>query len=65
MEEGLGNALQIILQLGTELNIQMPTQTVSQQQMMEQVDELESIESLLDLLKFIREDRRNMLVRNP
>ena len=32
---------------------------------MEQVDELESIESLVDLLKFIREDRRNMLVRNP
>lgn len=43
----------------------MPTQTPSQQQMMEQVDELESIESLVDLLKFIREDRRNMLVRNP
>ena len=32
---------------------------------MEQFDELESIESLVDLLKFMKEDKRNLLVRNP
>lgn len=31
----------------------------------EKVDELESIDSIVDLLAFIRNDKRNLLVRNP
>ena len=34
-------------------------------QITEQVEELESIESVVDLLGYMRNDKRNLLVRNP
>lgn len=32
---------------------------------MEQVEELDTIESVVDLLAFMKNDKRNLLVRNP
>jgi hypothetical protein len=71
LEDGLASAMQIILKLGYELGQNPYLDQGSQRDkvevdaMIEQIDELESIESLCDLLKFIREDQKSLLIRNP
>ena len=64
LENGLKSAIEIILQLGRQLNEVQGVEQFSNQ-LTENVDELETIDSVVDLLGYMRNDKRNLLVRNP
>ena len=52
------------MQLGRQLNEVQGVDPLSNK-LTQRVDELESIDSVVDLLAFMRNDKRNLLVRNP
>ena len=56
--------MEIILQLGRQLNETQGVDPLSNQ-LTDKIDELESIDSVVDLLAFMQSDKRNLLVRNP
>ena len=64
LENGLKSAIEIILQVGRQLNEVQGVEQFSNQ-LTENVDELETIDSVVDLLGYMRNDKRNLLVRNP
>lgn len=64
LEHGLKSAMEIILQLGRQLNETQGVDPLSNQ-LTDKIDELESIDSVVDLLAFMQSDKRNLLVRNP
>lgn len=58
LEDGLQSALQIILQLSSELQ-EVKTGAAYGTDAMGHIDELESVDSLVDLLNFIRDESAN------